>query len=251
MVTLAQIKQTLANHPSNEFLMSLAKDSRVGAQKLLAHYRQQQLNLQHRQENFEQRLKLERHYWPEYPLIAGIDEVGRGPLAGPVVTCAIILPHNISLLDVNDSKQLSLAKREALFPQLLEIALAVGLGIQDAADIDDHNIYHATELAMGQAVDHLIRKPDLLLVDAMTVPVAIPQVKLIKGDARSVSVAAASIVAKVVRDRLMTMYDQVYPGYDFGQNEGYGTARHLAGLEKLGPSPIHRHSFAPVKKFSS
>jgi ribonuclease HII len=164
-----------------------------------------------------------------------------------VVTAAVVLPHDAALWEVNDSKQLSAKKRLALFSQIMNVAVDVALGIATPAEIDTDNIYHATEIAMGRAVHALWQQPDFLLVDAMTVPVALPQQKLIKGDARSISIGAASIVAKVARDRLMETYDRVYPGYGFAHNAGYGTAEHLAGLQRLGATPIHRRSFSPVQ----
>ena len=164
-----------------------------------------------------------------------------------MVTCAVILPHDCAL-PVNDSKQLTAHERERLYPLIMSQALAVSLGVADNHMIDRENIYHATELAMGEAATHLRVAPDFLLVDAMHVPVPVPQRKLIHGDANSISIAAASIVAKVVRDRLMTMYDQIYPGYDLKDNKGYGTQKHLAGLAEYGVTKIHRMSFSPVRE---
>ncbi|AQP52972.1 ribonuclease HII [Vagococcus penaei] len=182
-----------------------------------------------------------------YQVIAGIDEVGRGPLAGPVVACAIVLPMNFDLIEVNDSKQLSGKKRDELYDKILSVALAVGIGMKDEHVIDRVNIYEATKLAMLEAVDNLSLTPDKLLIDAMTLPVPISQEKIIKGDARSLSIACASIVAKVTRDRMMAAYDEQYPGYGFAKNAGYGTKEHLDGLNQLGICPIHRQSFAPIK----
>ena len=176
--------------------------------------------------------------------ICGIDEVGRGPFAGPVVAGAVILPRDCSLLYLNDSKKLSEKKREELYDQIMENAISVGLGFVDNERIDDINILNATYEAMRQAISKLTQKPDILLNDAVTIPgVDIPQVPIIKGDAKSASIAAASIVAKVTRDRLMVEMDEKYPGYDFASNKGYGTSVHIEGLKKLGPCPIHRRSF--------
>lgn len=176
--------------------------------------------------------------------ICGIDEVGRGPLAGPVVAGAVILPKDDPILYLNDSKKLSPKKREQLYEEIMERAVAVGLGMASPARIDEINILQATYEAMRQAISKLSVKPDLLLNDAVTIPeVEIPQVPIIKGDAKSVSIAAASIVAKVTRDRLMEEYENVLPGYDFASNKGYGTKAHIEGLKKLGPTPIHRRSF--------
>ena len=176
--------------------------------------------------------------------ICGIDEVGRGPFAGPVVAGAVILPKDCDLLYLNDSKKLSEKKREELYDAIMGNAVSVGLGFVDNERIDEINILNATYEAMRQAISKLTQKPDILLNDAVTIPgVDIPQVPIIKGDAKSASIAAASIVAKVTRDRLMVEMDEKYPGYDFASNKGYGTATHIEGLKKLGPCPIHRRSF--------
>ncbi|MCR5234418.1 MAG: ribonuclease HII [Lachnospiraceae bacterium] len=176
--------------------------------------------------------------------ICGIDEVGRGPLAGPVVAGAVILPKDCSILYVNDSKKLSEKKREELYDIIMEQAVSVGLGYIDNNRIDEINILNATYEAMRQAIGKLDPQPDILLNDAVTIPkVDIRQVPIIKGDAKSISIAAASIVAKVTRDRLMVEYDKQYPGYDFAGNKGYGSAKHIEALKKLGPTPIHRRSF--------
>ena len=183
-----------------------------------------------------------------YSYICGIDEVGRGPLAGPVVAGAVILPKDNPILYLNDSKKLSEKKREALYDEIMEHAVATGIGIVGPARIDEINILQATYEAMRMAIANLGVKPDLLLNDAVTIPeVDIRQVPIIKGDAKSVSIAAASIIAKVTRDRLMVEYDKVLPGYDFASNKGYGTKAHIEGLKKLGPTPIHRATF--IKNF--
>lgn len=179
-----------------------------------------------------------------YKLICGIDEVGRGPLAGPVVTCAVILPVDEKLLYLNDSKQVSRKKREELYDIIIEKAVAYGIGISSEERIDEINILQATYEAMRMAINNLNVKPDILLNDAVKIPeVNIQQVPIIKGDTLSASIAAASIVAKVTRDRLMYEYDKVYPGYDFSSNVGYGSAKHIEALKNIGPCPIHRRSF--------
>ncbi|WP_127848197.1 ribonuclease HII [Lacticaseibacillus hulanensis] len=247
MTTLAEYKRLLRKEPvAPEIINALAMDERSGAQALFASYKRKLMHSRQQEIMLEKHRQIERSLWPDYPAIAGIDEVGRGPLAGPVITAAVILDATFDV-PVNDSKQLTAHRRDQLFADVITNARAVAIGVRDNRDIDKYNIYHATELAMADAVNNLRLQPDYLLVDAMTVPVNIPQMKLIKGDARSISIGAASIVAKVVRDRLMAMYDQVYPGYGFAQNAGYGTKVHLAGLRQLGITPIHRHSFAPVK----
>ncbi|MGN1168132.1 MAG: ribonuclease HII [Lachnospiraceae bacterium] len=197
------------------------------------------------------RLKEMSVYEEEYAscqYICGIDEVGRGPLAGPVVAGAVILPKKETILYLNDSKKLSEKKRELLYDEIMEKAVSVGIGMVSPERIDEINILQATYEAMRQAIDNLEVKPDILLNDAVTIPqVEIEQVPIIKGDAKSISIAAASIVAKVTRDRLMREYDKVLPGYDFASNKGYGTKAHIEGLKKLGPSPIHRRTF--IKNF--
>ena len=182
--------------------------------------------------------------YKDYPYICGIDEVGRGPLAGPVVAGAVILPKDDMILYLNDSKRLSEKKREMLYDEIMNRAVATGIGMASPARIDEINILQATYEAMRMAIDNLKVRPDILLNDAVTIPqVDILQVPIIKGDAKSISIAAASIIAKVTRDRLMVEYDKVLPGYDFASNKGYGTKAHIAGLKELGPTPIHRRSF--------
>ena len=177
-------------------------------------------------------------------LICGIDEVGRGPLAGPVVAGAVILPKDCDILYINDSKKLSEKKREMLSAEIKDKAVAWAIGRSEVELIDEINILQATYAAMREAIKNLGVKPDILLNDAVTIPeVDIKQVPIIKGDAKSASIAAASIVAKVTRDALMVEYDSIYPGYGFAKNKGYGTAEHIAALKAMGPTPIHRRSF--------
>lgn len=187
--------------------------------------------------------KYEREY-SAYAHICGIDEVGRGPLAGPVVAGAVILPKDCDILYINDSKKLSEKKREELYDVIMERAVAVGLGYSTPERIDEINILQATYEAMREAVSKLETVPDLLLNDAVVIPqVNIRQIPIIKGDAKSISIGAASIVAKVTRDRLMVQYDEVYPEYGFASNKGYGAQAHIDALKKYGPCPIHRRSF--------
>ena len=193
-------------------------------------------------------MKVYEYRFRERGLLCGIDEVGRGPLAGPVVAGAVILPKDCEILYLNDSKKLSGKKRELLYDEIMEKAVAVGLGVVDQRRIDEINILQATYEAMRLAIGALKVRPDLLLNDAVTIPgVEIPQVPIIKGDAKSVSIAAASIVAKVTRDRMMVEYDAIYPGYGFASNKGYGAAKHIAALKEIGPCAIHRRSF--IKNF--
>ena len=182
--------------------------------------------------------------YSDHQAICGIDEVGRGPFAGPVVAGAVILPKDHQILYLNDSKKLSEKKREELYEVILKEAVATGIGMASPARIDEINILQATYEAMRMAISNLAVQPDLLLNDAVTIPeIEIMQIPIIKGDAKSVSIAAASILAKVTRDRLMVEYEKVFPGYDFASNKGYGTKAHIEGLKKFGPTPIHRMSF--------
>ena len=198
-------------------------------------------------ENERARTEIMKEYEHKYEhlgYLCGIDEVGRGPLAGPVVACAVILPKDCDILWLNDSKKLTAKKREELYDVILEGAVAVGIGMASPERIDEINILQATYEAMRQAVSKLSVQPQLLLNDAVTIPgIQIPQVPIIKGDAKSVSIAAASIVAKVTRDRMMEEYDKVLPEYGFASNKGYGSAAHIEALKKYGPSPIHRKTF--------
>ena len=188
------------------------------------------------------------HEYEGYGLIAGIDEVGRGPLAGPVMAGAVILPKDHPILYLNDSKKLTEKKREELYEVIMKEAVAVGIGMASKQRIDEINILNATYEAMREAIGKLAPQPNILLNDAVKIPgVSIRQVPIIKGDAKSASIAAASIVAKVTRDRLMAEYEKIYPGYGFAKNKGYGTAEHIAAIKEMGPCPIHRRSF--IKNF--
>lgn len=183
-------------------------------------------------------------------LVCGIDEAGRGPLAGPVVAGAVILPRDCEILFLNDSKKLSEKRREALFVEIQEKALAVGLGVVGPDRIDEINILQATYEAMRTAVAKLGMMPEILLNDAVTIPkLDIPQIPIVKGDGKSVSIAAASIMAKVIRDHMMEEYDKLFPQYGFAKHKGYGTGAHIAALKEHGPCPIHRRSF--IKNFVS
>lgn len=250
--SIAQIKSRLAeiNEKDHPYVICLREDLRQGVKKLLLQFdkkieKAQQLALKYEEMQIFEKQALEKGY----VMIAGIDEVGRGPLAGPVVAAAVILRPNIRILGLNDSKQLSAKKREILMDEIENKALAIGIGVVEPAEIDQLNIYQASKKAMILAVQQLTKTPDCLLIDAMNLPLGIAQEKIIKGDARSVSIAAASIVAKVFRDRLMEDYDQQYPGYGFAKNAGYGTKEHLLGLEQQGVTPIHRRSFSPVSNY--
>lgn len=182
-----------------------------------------------------------------YRRIAGVDEAGRGPLAGPVVAAAVILPARCRLIGVDDSKQLSVSERDRLYAAIMDRAVGVGVGSSPAEEIDRINILEATKLAMRRALGELSPAPDYVLIDAVSLTgVLMPVRPIIKGDALSLSIAAASIVAKVTRDRLMAQFHEIYPQYNFLSHKGYGTEEHLARLAEYGPSPIHRRTFAPV-----
>lgn len=219
------------------------EDTRSGVQALIRRSEKLRETLEKETARIYQLQQYERDYENER-LICGIDEVGRGPLAGPVVAGAVILPKNCEILYLNDSKQLSAEKREQLYDVILEHAVAVGIGIVSPQRIDEINILQATYEAMRQAIEKLNPQPAVLLNDAVRIPqVAIQQVPIIKGDAKSVSIAAASIVAKVTRDRMMEQYEEVFPGYGFARNKGYGSKEHIEALQTMGPTAIHRRSF--------
>lgn len=208
---------------------------------------EQELKRQAKIEKERARIETMKVYEKEYEShgwICGIDEVGRGPLCGPVVASAVILPKDCQILYLNDSKKLSEKKREELYDVIMEQAIAVGVGMATPQRIDEINILQATYEAMRQAISNLNVKPAVLLNDAVTIPeVDIPQIPIIKGDAKSVSIAAASIIAKVTRDRMMVEYDRIYPGYDLASNKGYGTKVHMEALKTVGPCEIHRRTF--------
>lgn len=229
------------------FIENYKEDTRNGVQAAVAQAKKRIEKLEAERARIEVLKKYEYEY-AEYTYICGIDEAGRGPLAGPVAAGAVILPKDCDILYINDSKKLSAAKREALYDEIMEKAVAVGVGLVGPQRIDEINILQATYEAMREAVGKLDPAPDLLLNDAVTIPgVEIRQVPIIKGDAKSISIGAASIVAKVTRDRLMEQYADVFPEYDFASNKGYGSAAHIAALKEYGPTPIHRHSF--IKNF--
>ena len=250
MPTIKEVKERLAmidelDHP---FFEELILDGRAGVQAAISK-RKRELQKQVDEDlRLEKMLAYEKElYTQEIQLIAGVDEVGRGPLAGPVVAAAVILPKACKIPGLNDSKKIPKSKHKEIYEAVLQNAIAIGIGIKDNQVIDQVNIYEATKLAMMEAIGQLEPQPQHLLIDAMRLDLPIPQTSIIKGDANSLSIAAASIVAKVTRDQMMEEFDREYPGYDFAQNAGYGTAKHLAGLDKLGVTPIHRRSFEPVK----
>lgn len=218
-------------------------DERAGVQKLLESCDKKILRYREELKRLDKMRKYERSY-PQYTYICGIDEAGRGPLAGPVVAGAVILPPDCEILYLNDSKQLSAKRREELYEEIKEKAVAWSVGLASPGLIDEINILQANYVAIREAIAGLSVKPELLLNDAMKIPgVDLPQVSIIKGDAKSLSIAAASIMAKVTRDRIMCQYDELYPEYEFASNKGYGSASHIEAIRKYGPCPIHRRSF--------
>lgn len=246
MKTIAEIKAefAVADMHSYPALYEMYKDdTRSGVQKLIEQCHKKEAALEKEKLRIEKMKEYERKY-EHLGYLCGIDEVGRGPLAGPVVACAVILPKDCQILYLNDSKKLSAAKREELYDVIMKEAVSVGIGMRSPERIDEINILQATYEAMRDAVGKLEVVPQVLLNDAVTIPqITIPQVPIIKGDAKSVSIAAASIVAKVTRDRLMEEYDKVFPEYGFASNKGYGAAAHIEALKKYGATPIHRKTF--------
>lgn len=229
------------------FVETYAADGRSGVQALVNQAKKRLQKLEEERERIHQLGKYEREY-AQYGYICGIDEVGRGPLAGPVVAGAVILPKDCEILYINDSKKLSAKRREELYDIIMEQAVATGIGMVSPQRIDEINILQATYEAMREAISKLSVTPDILLNDAVTIPqVDIPQVPIIKGDAKSISIGAASIIAKVTRDRLMEEYEKIMPEYGFASNKGYGSGAHIEAIKKYGPSPIHRMTF--IKNF--
>ena len=250
-MTIQEIRQELNGLSSNEwplFIEKHAEDGRTGVQNLIKQCKSWITKAEEEAIRLENMLAYERKYYDTCDYVCGIDEAGRGPLAGPVVAGAVILPKNHKIPYLNDSKQLSEKKREALYDQIMEEAIAVAVGIASPERIDEINILQATYEAMRTAIDGLSVKPQILLNDAVIIPnVDIPQEKIIKGDAKSLSIAAASIIAKVTRDRMMKAYHELFPEYGFDGHKGYGSKEHIEVIKRQGPSPIHRKTF--IKNF--
>lgn len=246
MINLTEIKQILSEAEISKLAALMEQyrpDKRAGVQKAIA-------QAQKRIDAYEKEcLRMEEMYhyerlYPEVEYIGGIDEVGRGPLAGPVVACCVVLPKDCDILYLNDSKQVPEKKREELYEEIIRKAVSYGIGVVSHEVIDEINILQATYEAMRQAIAAMPVKPEHLLVDAVKIPgITIPQRGIIKGDAKSASIAAASIVAKVTRDRMMVELDRKYPGYGFAKNKGYGSGEHIEALKTIGPCEIHRRSF--------
>ena len=250
MKTIGEIKEEFSaawEADWNAICQMYETDLRSGVQKLVQQYRKKLDALEKEKLRMEQMMQFE-HKYEHLGYLCGIDEVGRGPLAGPVVAGAVILPKDCQILYLNDSKQVSASRRDELFDEIQEMAVASAVGIVSPQRIDEINILQATYEAMRQAIDGLGITPDMLLVDAVTIPnVSIRQTGIIKGDAKSVSIAAASILAKVTRDRMMEEYDKLYPEYGFAKHKGYGSKQHTDAIHEYGPCPIHRRTF--IHKF--
>lgn len=245
--TIKQIQDEYKGTSDNmlpAFIEEYIKDGRPGVSKIISQAQKKIMKLQNERARVLKMTEFEKKY-SDYEYICGIDEVGRGPLAGPTVAGAVILPKDCIIYYINDSKKLSEKRREELYDEIMDKAVAVSTGIVDVDSINEtDNISISVHEAMRQAIDKLEVKPDLLLVDAVKIPnVTIKQVPIVKGDAKSISIAAASIIAKVTRDRMMVELDEKYPGYGFKDNKGYGTKEHISALKTLGKTPIHRDKF--------
>lgn len=243
---LADIKKKLENADEKtieRLIKEYSASDKAGVQRLAQQYQRKLDKLAGERERVERMCCYEKEY-ASFSYICGIDEAGRGPLAGPVVAAAVILPKDARLLYVNDSKKLSEKKREQLFDVIMKEAVSVGVGVASPGRIDEINILQATYEAMREAVSKLAPQPELLLNDAVRIPgIDIRQVPIIKGDAKSLSIASASIIAKVTRDRMMYEYDKLYPEYGFAAHKGYGSRVHIEALQKYGACPIHRRTF--------
>ena len=242
----SEIELILKNTPMEQLhavCQEFALDERASVQKIVQKYEKKLLSYRNELSRMDQMMIYERKY-ADYGIICGIDEAGRGPLAGPVVAGAVILPKDHPILYLNDSKKLSENKREELYDVIMKEAVSVGVGMASHQVIDEINILQATYRAMQQAFKMLSPTPECTLNDAVTIPgISVRQVPIIKGDAKSASIAAASIIAKVTRDRLMKEYDKLYPEYGFASHKGYGSKMHMDALKKYGPCEIHRKTF--------
>ena len=251
-MTISEIREILLGSPSEEFLVELELDSRVAVKKLLQAYHKRVEKAALERERFHKMLSYERNYYEEgAKLIAGVDEAGRGPLAGPLVIAAVIMPQEFFISGLNDSKQISASKRDKLYDEILQKALSVSVNIVSISNIDELNIYRATQQGMAEVLLHLDKQPDVALIDAMPVEAGdIKTVSLVHGDALSASIAAASIIAKVTRDRIMEKLDALYPAYKFANNKGYGSKDHMQAIDQDGVTEWHRRSYEPVKSLN-
>ena len=251
-MTISEIREILLGSPSEEFLSELEQDGRVAVKKLLQAYHKRVEKAALERERFHKMLSYERQYYAEgAKLIAGVDEAGRGPLAGPLVIAAVVMPEEFFISGLNDSKQISASKRDKLYDEILQKALSVSVNVVSISNIDELNIYRATQQGMAEVLLHLDKQPDVALIDAMPVEAGdIKTVSLVHGDALSASIAAASIIAKVTRDRIMEKLDTLYPAYKFANNKGYGSKEHMQAIDMEGVTEWHRRSYEPVKSLN-
>ena len=251
-MTISEIREILLGSPSEEFLAELEQDGRVAVKKLLQAYHKRVEKAAIERERFHKMLSYERQYYAEgAKLIAGVDEAGRGPLAGPLVIAAVVMPEDFFISGLNDSKQISASKRDKLYDEILQKALSVSVNVVSISNIDELNIYRATQQGMAEVLLHLDKQPDVALIDAMPVEAGdIKTVSLVHGDALSASIAAASIIAKVTRDRIMEKLDTLYPAYKFANNKGYGSKEHMQAIDMEGVTEWHRRSYEPVKSLN-
>ena len=251
-MTISEIREILLGSPSEEFLFFFELDQRVAVKKLLQAYHKRIEKAALERERFYKMLSYERQYYDEgAKLIAGVDEAGRGPLAGPLVIAAVVMPQEFFISGLNDSKQISASKRDKLYDEILQKALSVSVNIVSICNIDELNIYRATQQGMAEVLLHLDKQPDVALIDAMPVEAGdIKTVSLVHGDALSASIAAASIIAKVTRDRIMEKLDTLYPAYKFANNKGYGSKDHMQAIDQDGVTEWHRRSYEPVKSLN-
>ena len=251
-MTISEIREILLGSPSEEFLAELELDQRVAVKKLLQAYHKRIEKAALERERFHKMLSYERQYYDEGAnLIAGVDEAGRGPLAGPLVIAAVVMPQEFFISGLNDSKQISASKRDKLYDEILQKALSVSVNIVSISNIDELNIYRATQQGMAEVLLHLDKQPNVALIDAMPVEAGdIKTVSLVHGDALSASIAAASIIAKVTRDRIMEKLDTLYPAYKFANNKGYGSKDHMQAIDQDGVTEWHRRSYEPVKSLN-
>lgn len=246
---ISEVKELLLGNPSSEQIKMLQADERGGVQKLLvAYYKRLEKEAQEK-ERFTKMLAYESEYYAQgVQYVAGVDEAGRGPLAGPLVIAAVILPRNAFIAGLNDSKQLSAAKRDKLYDEIIAKAVAIEVNIVSVSNIDKYNIYAATQRGMAQVLEHLPVQPQVALIDAMPVTAKNMEcVPIVHGDALSASIAAASIIAKVTRDRIMERLDTLFPAYGFAHNKGYGSGAHMQAIAEFGATKWHRRSYEPVK----
>ena len=246
---ISEVKELLAGEPTPAQLAELEADERSGVQRLVAAYYKRLEKAALEKERFAKMLTYEKEYYAQgVRYVAGVDEAGRGPLAGPLVIAAVILPQDVFIAGLNDSKQLSAAKRDALYDEIIAKAVAMEVNIVSVSNIDKYNIYAATQRGMAEVLEHLPVQPEVALIDAMPVQVAgMETVPIVHGDALSASIAAASIIAKVTRDRIMERLDAKFPAYGFASNKGYGSGAHMQAIAEFGATRWHRRSYEPVK----